>query len=663
MLLLPRPREFETQLELLHNASKAVRMQAAEEQAKRFEHRYFACDFEATVEEPYTVYMVTIEAIDTGEQWLFSTIDEYLDFCIEHPNSTHYFHNGDKYDFEFIIARVYSDKKWQVSTGRYFKLDYPLPEFMLTKTGKIQMHKEQPVQARVNIRLRDSRNVVVGSIYSLGKSIGLKKGMGFVKTPLVAKINEDGTWVERVKQPNGYEIDVERTTNFTIACIQNKWWQYAMQDTHILAEVLKHYKVIKYADKQKYTKAGIAYAEMVDGCPAYQRHLKEQNRYAKQNPNYRADAIIMNKEAKQAYKGGIAWANPAYADKMLEVEHGYHLDFKSMYPSIYMQPELYPLPTREPAKRQTDLYIVHFKNLRATCKPGAFPILKLRTGVDEVNANYYLQKFIGDISITTPEYLYLFEFYENIEYDEIKVVYYEENVLLEQAMKAHGDKWFAQKEVGEAENNQPKRTFAKDMINTCYGYLGFFQKPVDIYKWCQLEDGTMNKEKVGTGYTGLDFAEVPAASFITAYGRVKLAREINAVGVQNVVCCDTDSLFIINLDWHTLLQKLDIGNGLGQLALEHRFTKITALKAKTYCISSDWTTPEHYAKYGYNPYRPIAQATAGSNWQFKDIRNFRQGEQFVSSEIERGIGGVGIKWRVKRLGEMEQNIREIWTNS
>ncbi|NMK98589.1 hypothetical protein, partial [Staphylococcus capitis] len=230
------------------------------------------------------------------------------------------------------------------------------------------------------------------------------------------------------------------------------------------------------------------------------------------------------------------------------------------------------------------------------------------------NNSHYLNHFNGNISLTTPENEYLFENYKNITYDKVEVEYYEEHHHLEQAMTKHGNKWYAIKQNPE---NLAQKAYAKLMLNTCYGYLGFFESPISTYEYKSV-NGVTVKEKAKDGITGINFAEVPAASFITAYGRCKLANDINKVGAQNVVCCDTDSLFVINYDFDELNKLLPISTQLGDLKLEHEFEQIKALKAKTWCIADENGSV-------------IGQATAGSNYKFKHISSFNEGETIVSS--------------------------------
>lgn len=624
------------------NASKDELKEHYLKQQERLQHHYFAADFECTTQPPCYVYMATIEEINTGQQWQFTNIRDFIDFFVDYPNATVYFHNGKNYDFEFICNYILSNQTpYRYKVGKTQEIRRTFIEILCTKTGKLKQTKQKYDLLKMRVILRDSRDVLGGSIKELGESIGLLKGMGEVDTPLVAYIN-DNNWKQQL-DGTGHNLKTHYRSDFQQHMQELGYWDYAIQDTHILAEALKIYGAIEHADNGQYTQASIAYSEMLNHSSAYKDLLYQQNKQAKKDDMYREYAKSLNRRAKRAYKGGIAWANDLHANKLLKT-HGYHLDYKSMYPAIYMQPDKFPLPTRQPVNYKTDLYIIHYKNLKATCKPNKFPLLKQRTDEHGYNNSHYLNHFNGDISLTTPENEYLFENYEHITYDSVEVEYYAEHYLLEQAMKSHGDKWF---EVKENPKDNVEKGYAKLMLNTCYGYLGFFESPITTYHY-QSVDGVTNKEIANHGVTGLDFAEVPAACFITAYGRCKLANDINRVGAQNVICCDTDSLFVINYEYDDLIKLLPISNKLGDLEKEHEFDQIKALKAKTWCIADENGNV-------------IAQATAGSNYKFNHISNFNPGEPIVSSQKVRVQGGIQIVDMIKHLGEMDE--KQLFQNS
>ncbi|HDF4459013.1 TPA: hypothetical protein PEI33_002791 [Staphylococcus aureus] len=689
MLYLPKPKLTLREQVKLDTNSYAFK-EFAKDQLDRRQKRYFAADFECTTQEPYRVYMVTIEDIYTHEQWFYETIDEFLMFCEMHPNSVFYFHNGENYDLQFIISRVLQDdNKWTFHQSRGYSIKKVLNEFEVSAKGtKFKTKKGTPLRLQANIQFRDTTNIFSTSLEELGDSIGIAKGYGYITTPTVAYIYSDNTWCN---QNEDYEL-IEQTSDFDEFALKSGWWAYAMQDTHILAEVIRYYNVLGYAEENKHTIAKIAYGELLKTDDVYNNYVENLKRSVKDNEDFANEMEYLNKFAKQAYRGGLAWTNSALAKRkddgmwempLFENVLGYHIDYNSMYPAIYMQSDKYPLPTNLPSNKVTDLYIIEYTNLRAKCRSDKFPLIKNRTedidgkAMKTLSSRYYMHTVKEkNIVLTSVEDEYMHKYYSDIKFDSFNVIYYDRHYKLEHALRQFGEKWYNEKVESKKVENKARTLYSKMMLNSVYGYLGFFNKIVDTYEYILDETGKLDKRikdsdsKTGAkskkAVLGLPHAEVPAAAFITAYGRVKLAEDINKIGINNVVCIDTDSLFVINVEYDKLKELVDIDPyKLGALDCEHEFSKIISLKPKTWCISDDLEQareyPDKYAKA--NPYKPIAQATAGSNYQFKDIRSFYTGNKIYVTQKERGIGGVGIVPRPKKLGIIERDTVDDYNQS
>jgi len=74
------------------------------------------------------------------------------------------------------------------------------------------------------------------------------------------------------------------------------------------------------------------------------------------------------------------------------------------------------------------------------------------------------------------------------------------------------------------------------------------------------------------------------AAYVTSFARVKLLETINNYGVKNFLYCDTDSIYLnskINLD------KVDIGEKLGQWEIEKEFTQFKVKGAKAYAFGDN----------------------------------------------------------------------------
>lgn len=599
--------------------------------------RYYVADFECTTKEPYQVYLVTIKEIGKGQTLVFYDIESFIDYLSDKRECVVWFHNGDNYDFEFILPYAYK-QKIQVKFKKSMQLKFFQPYMKVDlRNGKLKETKNGDyMKVSSTVHFLDSMKIVQSSIANIGEMLDLSKGMGDVETPLVHYINSDTDWKYNTgKEGTPTYQEHIMTTSFKQALIEKRWTEYAIRDTEILEALAIEYDFIKHYDSSHLSIASIAFDSLLQTCPEYAefRHSFAKSIASSNDKEARKEALKkLNERAKLAYKGGIAWTNPLYADQLLTTEHGYHLDYTSMYPGIYGG---YPLPYFEPSSVPTDLFIIHFEYLHATVKDGCFPLLKNRTDAKGMNSDYYLSEYNGPISLTSVEYQYLLDCYDIHEIGKYEKVYYVRHTKLEKALKIHKDLWYKEKEIATG----ARKAYAKLMLNSCYGYLGFFNSERNKYKIrYDKKENKIEKELLeDKTMTGLPYPEVPAAAFITAYGRVKLARDINAIGIDHVVCCDTDSLFIVDLDYDTIKSRVTIGDEIGQFKLEHTFKQIISIKAKTYCIANEDGVP-------------IAQATAGSNYKFKHIENFKSGQVFYSTEKVRGSGGVGIKYKAKVLG-------------
>ena len=603
--------------------------------------RYFVADFECTTKPPYKVYLATVKEIGIGETLVFYSIEEFLDYFADMRNTVVWFHNGDHYDFEFIRPAAY---KYfiPIHNDKGLSLHYKQPLQEVDKRNgalKLDKKKHEPIPVQSDIRFLDSINIVRSNIKGIGEMLGLSKGMGEVETPLVHYINSDTDWAYHTGQEytDSYQEHV-MTTSFKQALIDNRWLEYAIRDTEILEALAIEYDFINLFNDKRLTIAKIGFTELLEGCPEYAEFRRNFAISMKNDEEGRKALESLNKKAKKAYKGGIAWTNPLYANKLLSTLHGYHLDYTSMYPSIYGNPDSYPLPYFEPTSESTDLYIIHFDYIKAVVKDRCFPLLKNRTDEKTGNANHYLPKFEGPLSITSVEHKYMKECYDILEVGNYEITYYERHRSLERALSNHLKHWYHIKETATG----ALRVYAKLMLNAVYGYLGFFNSPKMQYRYQYDRENDMiiKEPRDKKAFVGMKYPEVPAAAFITAYGRVKLARDINAIGIDHVVCCDTDSLFIVDLDYDTICSRVPISDNLGEFKLEHTFTQIRSIKPKTYAIADD----DGLVK---------AQATAGSNYKFKHIDSFIDGQQFVSLETVRGSGGVGLEYVFKTLGTYE----------
>lgn len=625
---------------------------------------HYACDFECTTVEPFTVYMATIKNINSDEEpILFNDIGSFMNYVKDKNNVALYFHNGKNYDFNFI---EYYIRKYNPSNSRtpnnfsynerkLHTIEYTTNEVELTEKRKeAKTHNGSPVYKSNKIYLVDTTDVFKMSLAELAKVIGLEKGKvdhkaeygdvsGIVETPLVVDFGVSPTgkpfWTEQYGEQYNPSY-ITHLSDFRNDCEIKGWNAYAKLDTEILARVIKEFKLDKHVESGNTTIASIAFKEMLNRRKSYKKLLQQKlSEYKEMDKEHKEAMRIELKSMRDAYKGGISWTNPKHANKLLRNVNGYYLDYTSMYPSIYMNPDKYPLPNRL-AKRNrfnteidpNGLYIVKLYGLHAKVKEGRFPLLKQRTDVTGKkgtvdNSIGYFDEFIGDITLTKPEYEYYLENYVGLSCDKALFYQYTENYSLEMALKEHGEYWFDKKNNS---HNEAERLYAKMMLNSVYGYLGFYDKDINQYE-TEYTDNGIQKNLIGKHKTGLQLPEITAAAFITAYGRVKLANDINKYGIDNVVCCDTDSLLLINQT-----EEPKTSNELGEFKLEHTFDSIISIRPKTYCIAEND--------------KIVKQGLAGGNYKFEHIEEFYAGNTYMSKQKVRGVGGVGIETVEKTLG-------------
>lgn len=664
------------------NADKKVRKQIIKDYNHQ-ERQFFAADFECTTTEPFKVYIATVEDLLTGDSYKFYSIDDFIEFFSDKKDATVWFHNGSNYDNYFIIPyalKRHGTMKLRDSDKLILKIKQPFVE-VDARSGEIKFDKKTNNYKYVfnTVRFCDSRKIIQGSLEKIAPTVGLQKGGSkHIETPLIAYINSDTDWAIMNKDSS----ISKQSRSFKEAMQTEGWEEYAVLDTHILAEAIKRYGLIDDARKNIYSASRKAWNELVSNCPEYEAHLKSLKQRYKQTkmvtlPNGKKVSrttdiykyyVSEQKAAQKAYKGGVAWTNPMYANQLIECEgKGFYLDFTSLYPSIYMNSNEHPLPYTMPSKgnRKTDLYIIHLKNLKMICKPGKFPLIKNRTDVKTHNSKGYYAKFTGDISLTSVEWDYVVENYEILNSDDdpysYEVIYYERHYTLEKALRQHGEKWY---KVKETATDEVERGTSKLYLNGCYGYLGFFQSERALYEYVLEEDEDRGQKalvkqlKEDKAHVGLSHVEMPAAAFITAYGRVKLAIYKNTIGLEHVAQSDTDSLIVVGMTLDEIREKIVVtteeDQKLGYLKIEHTFDKCRCIKAKTYCIANNKTREELIAE-GSSETNIIKQACAGSNHKFKYFEEFVKGAKMRSKERVFGVGGVGIMNCVKVLGGNPEN--------
>ncbi len=296
---------------------------------------------------------------------------------------------------------------------------------------------------------------------------------------------------------------------------------------------------------------------------------------------------VMNKAIKTAYKGGINYVNPMYQNQWIDKDV-YVYDINSMYPWIYSTMRMPDIRTLKGSLtiEKEDLGFVFLNKLKATCKPNKMPLIKLKTGIEHANSSHYLPEVDIDFQfvLTNLEYQYLLENYDVEDIGEPKFMIAQENKQLHEAFKAFCKHWYKEKKEARKRGDKTAEWFAKLMLNSLYGKFGQFESVYENFEYGSHND-MLTKEDVSKYSDSMWDADLAVACYITAYGRVKLANDINTVGLDRFCYCDTDSLHVIGE-----ANELDVGLELGQWKLEGISTKSKYIQPKTYgeLIDDEW---------------------------------------------------------------------------
>lgn len=316
--------------------------------------------------------------------------------------------------------------------------------------------------------------------------------------------------------------------------------------------------------------------------------------------------VILNKAIVTSYKGGINYVNPMYQNQWID-EDVYVYDINSMYPWIYStmpMPDIRTLRSVD-SLAEDDLGFVMIGKIIAMVKRNKMPLIKLKTGLKHPNSSHYQDVLSINrlFVLTNLEYQYLIENYDIREIEDVHFLKADENKQLHEAFSKFCQYWYKQKKDGRRDGDTTKEWFAKLMLNSLYGKFGQFESQYENYHLTS-EDGILVKEDVSKYVDSMWDADLAVASYITAYGRVKLANDINTVGLDRFCYCDTDSLHVLGE-----AEELDVGLELGQWKLEGISKRSKFIQPKTYgeLIDGKW----HSVCAGFTDTIPMKEFEAG----------------------------------------------------
>lgn len=306
--------------------------------------------------------------------------------------------------------------------------------------------------------------------------------------------------------------------------------------------------------------------------------------------------VELDRFLRHGYAGGLnISAHPGHnittADRAIV-----HEDVHNMYGSVLMWD---PLPIGYPTvsdKWPCDdfLYIAHV-SIKLRLKDGMLPWFQFKEGVDNmmegwphgtiVEETYHWHEMI----LTSVDLITLSHFYEMEFCPDFSPMFW---VFKAKAgiFKEYLEYWTEKKETSE--KGSLEYTSAKLMINSLYGRFALAPETEDneleyieeLDDWDWVSTDTLNEDSD---------AYLPYAMFITAYARARLLENVMAVGCENVIHCDTDSV----IHFGEPSEDVEHGEHLGTWGIESRPLEIYEGGFKRYIevLSPIITSPNDYA--------------------------------------------------------------------
>ena len=306
--------------------------------------------------------------------------------------------------------------------------------------------------------------------------------------------------------------------------------------------------------------------------------------------------VELDQFLRHGYAGGLNISahpghNIATADRPIV-----HEDVHNMYGSVLMWD---PLPIGYPTvsdKWPCDdfLYIAHV-SIKLRLKDGMLPWFQFKEGVDNmiegwphgtiVEETYHWHEMIlTSVDLTTLSHFYEIEFCPD--FQPMFWVFKSKAGIFREYLEY----WTEKKE--SSEKGSLEYTSAKLMINSLYGRFALAPETEDnelefieeLDDWDWISTDTLNEDSD---------AYLPYAMFITSYARARLLENVMAVGCENVIHCDTDSV----IHFGPPSKDVEHGEHLGTWGIESRPLEIYEGGFKRYIevLNPTVTSPKDYA--------------------------------------------------------------------
>lgn len=262
---------------------------------------------------------------------------------------------------------------------------------------------------------------------------------------------------------------------------------------------------------------------------------------------------------REGYKGASPLLDPALAGEV--VRNVSVLDVNSMYP---YQICTKPLPYGRPMRFGEDLWPRVLASgslwvvkclIEAAVKPGhrATWLLKRRDGDGKLLTESIDDARDGTWSVMTDvDFRMLMRDYD------LKSLVFLEGVGFRSRtgmFEGYMRRWYDVKAWAKEHQDPAKAQFAKMLLNSFYGKFGA-NPQADDYMYLMGDEGVLRTECVGTRIDAHP-KYLPVAMWTTAYARDMISEACNAIGWDNVVYTDTDSVHVHGMPAEEAVRRLE----------------------------------------------------------------------------------------------------------
>ena len=575
----------------------------------------YTADFETCTwlsDETY-VWAYAICDIDNPENIIIgNNIDDFMSWCSDGKNPTCYFHNL-KFDGEFILYWLFKNGFAHIKDKKERK-DKTFTT-LISDMGMfytIEVYFKVGNKSVVKCTFIDSLKILNMSVDNIAKTFGLP----------ISKLSLD---YDKPRE-RGYILNEEEK-------------EYIKNDVKIVALALKTLFDENLTKMTIGSNALNNYKDIIGKNKFY--HLFTQLSFE------------IDKDIRQAYKGGFTYLNPIYAEK--DVGSGVVLDVNSLYPSVMYDK---PMPFGEPffyeGKYTEDkIYPLYIQMITCSFKIKKNKIPTIQIKNSHFKENEYLTSSNDEIICLTLTNIDLKLFLEQYEVYDLEYICGWKFKCLRGLFTSYIDKWIKVKIESTKNGNKGMRALAKLMLNSLYGKFATSQETKSKIPFLG-EDEVVHymlgeKERKNGIY-------IPIGCFITAYAREKTIRtsqaikdySINKYGKDMYIYSDTDSIHTL-LPIEELKKFCEIDDvELGKWKHESSFTKARFIRQKCYLEEID------------NEVKITCAGMPKSCYSFVEWEKFKQGfscgGKLTFKHLKGGVKLVETEFTIKKDKELTKEI-------